>query len=418
MWRSSTAATIATFGVNSAKFCSSVARRFVRPSEPHAVSSMRQTVEFSRILPSAAAVLVFPSSLPSRHFSSKSPRRRVELHPHQKRTHEAAARAAEAALKRGMGVDEAFKVAGEAAKMEGDMEAQAPGGDQAAENSDLTLTLPSTLLSNEPAPKRPPAQSPSSFDSQGRALLRTRLHPKGAIVGRGRVVANFGTQCLVMEVPWDAESERKAMEAAKKVKAGEETPAEGLRFSAIPRGKLGKILCGDEVLWEWAPSGDNQAYIVEILPRRTEFKRVTKHTGGKGNGPGDETLLASNFDHVAIICAPLPPTNATLLDRYVAMAERWGVKSSIVFNKQDLPIAGEFNDIFADYERVGVKVFRTSCAPGKEQGIEELRKHLATVGPNGKPGITIFVGQSGSGQCFCVAVDKEQICWCIPPHCS
>ncbi len=76
-----------------------------------------------------------------------------------------------------------------------------------------------------------------------------------------------------------------------------------------------------------------------------------------------------------------------------------GVSASIIFNKQDLPEAHEFDDVFQDYERIGIKVFRTSCKEGEIQGIEPLREHLKHTGKGGnKPGITIFVGQSGSGQ--------------------
>jgi putative ribosome biogenesis GTPase RsgA len=136
---------------------------------------------------------------------------------------------------------------------------------------------------------------------------------------------------------------------------------------------------------------------VEVLPRATEFRRAEKQ--GRGHGR-EEVLLASNFHHMCIVCAAQPATNSTLLDRYLAAASRMGVSSSIIFNKQDLPEAKYFDKDMEDFERVGVKVFRTSCEPGKVQGIEQLRNHLATVGPGrgGKGGITIFVGQSGSGE--------------------
>jgi putative ribosome biogenesis GTPase RsgA len=321
-------------------------------------------------------------------MSSKSPRTRAQQHPSQERSHRAAAAAAAEAIAHSQSPQTAFVAADDAAA--------------AAALPSHTITLESRLVYAEPSSKgtgrHPAPQAPTIVDQSGRAALRTKLHPEGAIVGRGRVVANFGTRMLVQEIPWNEEAAAAAA-AAEAAKAGssgadESEPTEGIRFIALPRGKLGKIVCGDVVLWEWSSNhADSSAFIVEVLPRHTEFRRADKQSKGR-----EEVLLASNFNHMCIVCASQPATNATLLDRYIAAASRMGVGSSIIFNKQDLAEARNFDEIFADYERVGVRVFRTSCAPDHIEGIEELRQHLATVGPDGKSGITIFVGQSGSGQ--------------------
>jgi putative ribosome biogenesis GTPase RsgA len=372
-----------------------------------------------------------------RGFSSKSPKKRVQLHPHQAKVHAAAAAAAAEAFanaaRRGESGAEAVRDAAVAAGEATHEVAPEPSHKSGTADEDsATITLPSKLLSSEQPSRRAAPQGPSSFDSAGRATLRTKLHPDGAIVGRGRVVANFGTRLLVQELPWNEEAAAAAEAAAASSDSNKttdaSTPTEGVRFIALPRGKLGKMVCGDVVLWEWSSNhADSSAFIVEVLPRATEFRRVDKAgaipstaTGGAtvrgGYGAArEEVLLASNFDHMCIVCAAAPATNATLLDRYLAAARRMGVGASIIFNKQDLPQARQFDELFQDYERIGIKVFRTSCKEGAIQGMEPLRKHLASVGKGGKPGITIFVGQSGSGQsnsCLtcCILIRLNRCC--------
>ena len=280
-----------------------------------------------------------------RAFSAKSPRSRVELHPVQARRHK---KAADAAVQQGATVEEAFVLAGDAADPALAASVEAAEAANAIDDSDI-LTVPSRLLSSEPAPSLRGPQAPTSIDSRGRASLRTKLHPDGAVVGRGRVVANFGTRMLLQELPWNeeaAETQARAEEEARLKEASSDAaaaapaavdptePTEGVRFIAVPRGKLGKIVCGDVVLWEWSSNHqDSSAFIVEVLPRATEFRRAEKQGRAYGR---EEVLLASNFHHMCIVCAAQPATNSTLLDRYLAAASRMGVTSSIIFNKQKI----------------------------------------------------------------------------------
>lgn len=373
-------------------------------------SASRASAFNACVILSARATSV--ASSPCRPFSSKSPRTRVEQHPQQQKRHKKAANAAAEALNHadeGATITEAFSIAEEAQPA---TVASSPSAASASEPDSEPINVASRLISSEPAPRRRPPESPSEFDAAGRAVLRTKLHPSGAVVGRGRVVANFGTRMLVQELPWEANASTNAQSASVPTPAADPPhPSsklvagaleEGLRFIAVPRGKLGKIVCGDLVLWEWSSNHqDSSAFIVEVLPRHTEFRRAERGTSGSQNSvklAREEVLLASNFNHMAIVCAAEPATNATLLDRYLSAAQRMGVSSCIIFNKVDLESAARFAQDMADFEALGVRVFRTSCAPGHVQGIEELRKHLATVGPEPGKGITIFVGQSGSGK--------------------
>lgn len=366
---------------------------------------------------------IVAQSLPHRCFSAKSPRTRVEQHPQQQKRHKRAAAAAAEVINQheedGSTIADAFTVAESAQPSTAASSPTQTPADPESTQSD-PINVPSRLISSEPAPRRRAPEVPTDFDAQGRAILRTKLHPSGAIVGRGRVVANFGTRMLVQELPWEAhgEAEPKAGEPAAAAATVLPSPAvaqpptrspsanhaleEGLRFIAVPRGKLGKIVCGDLVLWEWSSNHqDSSAFIVEVLPRQTEFRRAERGSSGSqlsAKIAREEVLLASNFNHMAIVCAAEPATNATLLDRYLSAAQRMGVSSCIIFNKTDLPAAARFEQDMKDFEALGVKVFRTSCAEGKTSGIEALREHLATVGPEPGRGITIFVGQSGSGK--------------------
>lgn len=333
-----------------------------------------------------------------RMFSSKAPRTRVEVHP-------ATARQAAKSKKKGSKAAATATANGESIETEIILEEEemTTPNDQ---SSGRTITLTGELLSSSSSLGA--LHGPTTTDSFGRHVIRTKYHPEGAIVGRGRVVANFGTRMLVQEVPWEEEAETHTAGMINQpneigmAKAGEQPPTaaeDGARFICQPRGsKLGKIVCGDVVLWEWnANMADSAAFIVEVKPRRTTFQRVDKSS----KTGRDQVLLASNFHHMCIVCAPQPATNGMLLDRYLAAASRMGVSASIIFNKIDLPEAANFKEDMEDYRRIGIPVFETSCEKTKDtsvRGIDALRKHLAQVGPNGKPGITIFVGQSGSGQ--------------------
>ena len=392
------------------------------------------------------------SSVLFRSFSSRSPRTRVELHPTQRARQQfqqaqAKLQRAEAKLQRRQQQEEESGKGGKkkqkkhskekaATAVDGEGEGEENVADPAAQEHEGEILSDSNTASSSSS-SSPPSDpkivtvrghlvssapqfghrnkdqvitGPSTTDAHGRHEIRTKLHPDGAIVGRGRVVANFGTRMLVQEIPWvddasaDADVDASSGSTSTSTSTSSSsppqretapTPIDGTRFICMPRGKLGKIVCGDLVLWEWSSSlADSSAFIVEVLPRSTIFDRVDRNS----KDGRDKVLLASNFHHICIVCAPQPATNGTLLDRYIAAAQQMRVNVSIIFNKIDLKEeATKFEQDMADYERIGIPVFRTSCEEGAEQGIDQLRQHLATVGPGGTPGITIFVGQSGSG---------------------
>lgn len=354
------------------------ASRLAQAGLAHAAAAGRTCSGTSSALASIATPATrFSLFSPSiRSFSSKSPRTRVELHPSQE------ARRRPVVKRHDKQTPKPYDPFQTLTPDQAEERASTAPTDDA---SPRTVSATATVLSVDSSLSA--VSGPTRLDSQGRHEIRTKLHPDGAVVGRGRVVANFGTRMLVQELPWVDDVMSPSSDPA---------PTDGTRFVCQPRGKLGKIVCGDTVLWEWSSShADSEAFIVEVLPRVTQFQRVDKSS----RSGRDQVLLASNFHHICVVCASQPATNGMLLDRYLAAATRMGVTSSIIFNKVDLTdAAARFRPEMEDFRRIGVQVFETSCTKGKQQGIEALRAHLAKVGPNGTPGITIFVGQSGSGK--------------------
>lgn len=394
-----------------------------QPLQRSVPQSQRNLYRHHHILPSSSCILQQLSSPLShqhphlhlyRRFSSDSPRRRNQLHPRQESMHKVHADR----LARAQTVEEALAAVDEIPTDEQIELAERNKNPTPSHEPPPAITRHLDIDSLVPKSKYPPgppttiatiedasasaSTSKRIRDEQGRAIIRTKLHPEGALVGRGRVVSNFGTRIMVQELPWKDpdEEEGEVGDVELAAKFDEKDPSPPARFIAQPRGKLGKVVCGDIVLWEWSVYGgagarDFEAFIVEVLPRRTEMVRLD----ARAKGGREQVLLAANFDHLAIVCAPRPATSFNLIDRYLAAAQSMGVTSSIVFNKIDLEdVSKKFMPALDDYVRIGVPVFKTSTTKGKERGMEELRRHLASVGPGGKSGVTIFVGQSGSGK--------------------
>lgn len=176
----------------------------------------------------------------------------------------------------------------------------------------------------------------------------------GAPAAEGRVVAAYG-QRLEIE---DAAGERHAAFVARR----------GLR-----------VVCGDRVLWQ--PSGDaGEAAVVERLPRGTELTRP--------DARGRAEVLAANIDQLVVVCAPEPPADPFIIDRYLAAAEVMGAGALVVRNKSELE--GEnAPDGLDEYRAASYPVLRVSAHAGN--GLDALRAALASHR-------SLLVGQSGVGK--------------------
>lgn len=136
---------------------------------------------------------------------------------------------------------------------------------------------------------------------------------------------------------------------------------------------------GDRVTYV-AANTQQEAMITGILPRRSKISRP-----GPKDRIHDELILAANVDALVVVATPAQPDfNPRLVDRYLALAEHFGIAAVICMNKVDLDAAlpGEL-----DYLRgLGYPVVQVSAKTAS--GLDELRGALRGMqvvlsGPSG-----------------------------------
>lgn len=178
----------------------------------------------------------------------------------------------------------------------------------------------------------------------------------------------------------------------------------------ILRGRLKRrkiqgdiIAVGDQV--RYSPLQDGSGVIEEIEPRRTELVRMDPTPHGEYR----QILLANPDQIVAVFACAHPEPHLRMLDRFLVIAEKQGLKAVIVANKVDL-VGGvkAAKKIFSIYPRLGYPVIYTSVVD--QTGIEDLRRALtgrlsALAGPSGvgkssllnvlQPGLGLAVREVG-----------------------
>lgn len=151
---------------------------------------------------------------------------------------------------------------------------------------------------------------------------------------------------------------------------------------AIRLAEFSNFAVGDAV--EYYPGDASQEpLITAILPRRSKISRP-----GPGERHARELILAANVDLLVVVCAAAQPAfNPRLLDRYLAVAERFDIPATICINKTDLkpglPPEVEY--------LAGLGYPVTACSAHTGEGIDALRARLA-----GK--LAVLSGPSGAGK--------------------
>lgn len=132
-------------------------------------------------------------------------------------------------------------------------------------------------------------------------------------------------------------------------------------------------------------SGFARGLILEILPRKSLFKRVDPSRRSRGR------VIASNLDQVFLVFSVAEPKpNRRLLDRMIVAAESDCIEPVVCINKIDL--AGserEVKERFNIYAKLGYKVIYTSASTGS--GVDDLKAIM-------KNKISIMAGPSGTGK--------------------
>lgn len=172
-------------------------------------------------------------------------------------------------------------------------------------------------------------------------------------LSEGRVIASYGKR-LIVEDPL------------------------GSRHPAFVGRRGLRLVCGDRVRWRASEESGDVA-VLELLPRDTELTRP--------DARGRVEVLAANLDQVIVVCAPEPPPDPFIIDRYLAAAEVMGTAALVACNKIDLPAAAV--DCLEEFLAIGYPVLRVSALA--EKGLDQLRARLAGH-------CSILVGQSGVGK--------------------
>jgi ribosome biogenesis GTPase len=139
---------------------------------------------------------------------------------------------------------------------------------------------------------------------------------------------------------------------------------------------------GDRV--EFFPGGPAQEpLITAILPRTTRISRP-----GPGERFARELVLAANADLLVVVASVLRPDfNPRQVDRYLALAENFGLDAVVCVNKRDL--RPDLPEAAGYLEQLGYAVISCSAASGF--GIEALREKL-------RGRLAVLSGPSGAGK--------------------
>lgn len=142
------------------------------------------------------------------------------------------------------------------------------------------------------------------------------------------------------------------------------------------------VAVGDHVVFD-----EKERIISSLLPRNNYIIRKAS------NLSKESQIIAANIDQaVLMICIKKPATPVEFIDRFLATAEAYGIKSLLVINKADLydeKDRVEAENIWDVYTKIGYECFLVSV---KDNGnIDKLKMSL-----NGK--ISLLSGNSGVGK--------------------
>ena len=148
------------------------------------------------------------------------------------------------------------------------------------------------------------------------------------------------------------------------------------------RKRLGRVVCGDRVLWQ--PAEQGKGIITAVRPRETSL--VSPGASGR------KRILAANFNLIVVVTAPRPPLSEDLIDRYLIVAELIPARALIVVNKQDLLTTGTREALaqrLEPYRMLGYPVLFTATRDA--EALQPLHAYL-------KSSTSILLGQSGVGK--------------------
>ncbi len=159
---------------------------------------------------------------------------------------------------------------------------------------------------------------------------------------------------------------------------------EGNLYRCAVRQNLGRLACGDRVVWQPSGAEEEVGVAVALIERRSLLTRPDYR--------GQPRPVAANLDEVAVVLAPEPEPSEYLLDRYLVAIAAIGVQGLLVLNKVDLLDTAARTALLErlePYRRIGYPLLLASNRV--ERGLDELRAWLG-----GR--VSLLVGQSGVGK--------------------
>jgi len=156
----------------------------------------------------------------------------------------------------------------------------------------------------------------------------------------------------------------------------------GRLYRCAARQNLGRLACGDRVVWQ--ASGVGEGVIVAVGERRSLLTRPDYH--------GQPRPVAANLDAVAVVLAPEPEPSESLIDRYLVAIAAIGVRGLLVLNKLDLldePALAALCERLEPYRRIGYPLLLASSHTA--HGLDDLRRWL-------RGHVSLLAGQSGVGK--------------------
>ncbi len=148
------------------------------------------------------------------------------------------------------------------------------------------------------------------------------------------------------------------------------------------RQNLGTLVCGDSVIWQ--PSGEREGVVIAAEARQSLLTRP--------DYSGRSKPVAANLDQIAVVVAPRPGLNESLIDRYLIASASIDIPPLLVLNKIDLldkHTLGVLEQRLSPYRRIGYSLLYASTRSA--HGLDELRSRL-------RDRTSILVGQSGVGK--------------------
>ncbi|MFK8066882.1 MAG: ribosome small subunit-dependent GTPase A [Gammaproteobacteria bacterium] len=180
----------------------------------------------------------------------------------------------------------------------------------------------------------------------------------------GKVITNFGKKVLV------------EVEHGKKIKCS-------------IRQNLGKLVAGDEVVWEQGLEASTG--IISQLKERTN---LLSRPGFRG----EMRMIAANISLIGIVVPVVPGIHPDMIDRYLVASSQLGIPSFIILNKIDLIVEQAhweaIEEILQPYIDLEIPIVQTSNLKNEQQRLQPRDALHAQLSDH----VSVFVGASGAGK--------------------